>query len=87
MNYKITVEDYFDDFTQQNLVKCVERGNSYEMTVHDFTENIEPIIIQDNRNVYESDVEFVYDFSSLLNIAPQELTEYYNPKTEQKVVI
>ena len=57
------------------------------MTVHDFTENIEPIIIQDNRNVYESDVEFVYDFSSLLNIAPQELTEYYNPKTEQKVVI
>ena len=87
MNYKITVEDYFDDFTQQNLVKCVERGNSYEMTVHDFTENIEPIIIQDNRNVYESDVEFVYDFSSLLNIAPQELTEYYNPKIEQKVVI
>lgn len=87
MNYKITVEDYFDDFTKQNLVKCVERGNSYEMTVHDFTENIEPIIIQDNRNVYESDVEFVYDFSSLLNIAPQELTEYYNPKTEQKVVI
>lgn len=87
MNYKITVEDYFDDFTKQNLVKCVERGNSYEMTVHDFTENIEPIIIHDNRNVYESDVEFVYDFSSLLNIAPQELTEYYNPKTEQKVVI
>lgn len=87
MNYKITVEDYFDDFTKQNLVKCVERGNSYEMTVHDFTENIEPIIIQDNRNVYESDVEFVYDFSSLLNIAPQELIEYYNPKTEQKVVI
>ena len=87
MNYKITVEDYFDDFTKQNLVKCVERGNSYEMTVHDFTENIEPIIIQDNRNVYESDVEFVYDFSSQLNIAPQELTEYYNPETEQKVVI
>ena len=87
MNYKITVEDYFDDFTKQNLVKCVERGNSYEMTVHDFTENIEPIIIQDNRNVYESDVEFVYDFSSQLNIAPQEITEYYNPETEQKVVI
>ena len=57
------------------------------MTLHDFSENIEPIIIQDNRNVYESDVEFVYDFSNLLNIAPQDLVEYYNPETEEKVVI
>ena len=57
------------------------------MTLHDFSENIEPIIIQDNRNVYESDVEFVYDFSGLLNVAPQDLIEYYNPETEVKVVI
>lgn len=87
LNYKITVDDYYDDFTKQNLIKCEERGNYYEMTLHDFSENIEPIIIQDNRNVYESDVEFVYDFSSLLNVAPQDLIEYYNPETEVKVII
>ena len=31
--------------------------------------------------------EFVYDFSSLLGISPQETTEYYNPITGVKVVI
>lgn len=57
------------------------------MTAHDFTENIEPIVIQKNREAHESDIEFVYDFSSLLGISPQETTEYYNPITGVKVVI
>ena len=87
LNYKITIEDYVDETTKNTFIKYVEIGNSYDMTAHDFTENIEPIVIQKNREAHESDIEFVYDFSSLLGISPQETTEYYNPITGVKVVI
>ena len=58
------------------------------MSVHDFEENIEPIIIEYNREEENGGIpEFVYNFSDMLGIEPQTTTEYYNPETEEKIVI
>ena len=58
------------------------------MTVHDFEENIEPIIIDYARQDEGGGVpDYVYDFSELLNLEPQNTIEYYNPVTQEKIVI
>ena len=58
------------------------------MTVHDFEENVEPIIIKSNRAEPGGAVpDYIYDFKDVLKIEPQEITEYYNPETGEKVVI
>ena len=74
--------------TQKELVHWYEYGNFYDMTVHDFEENIEPIIREYNRQEPSGELpRYVYDFSDVLKIEPQEITEYYNPENGEKVVI
>ncbi len=58
------------------------------MTLHDFEENIEPIIIEYNRREPSGEVpDYVYYFSEILNEDPQEINEYYVPETGEKIVI
>ena len=88
LNYYISVYTGDEWSTQQTLTSCYERGNAYEMTVHDFEENIEPIIINYARLDEGGGLpDYVYDFSDLLGIEPQNMVEYYNPETGEKVVI
>ena len=55
---------------------------------HDFEENIEPIIMNYNRQEETGAApDYVYDFSEMLKIEPQNTTEYYNPETGEKIVI
>lgn len=88
LNYYISVYTGEEWSLQQILTNYSERGNTYEMTVHDFEENIEPIIMNYNRQEEFGAVpEYVYDFSEMLKIEPQSTTEYYNPETGEKIVI
>jgi len=88
LNYYISVYTGEEPSTQQILTRCIERGNSYEMTLHDFEENIEPIIIE-----YAREYDYgmlngeVYDFSEVLKMDIQNTVEYYNPETGEKIVI
>lgn len=88
LNYYISVYTGEEWSTRQTLTNCYERGNAYEMTVHDFEENIEPIIINYARQDESGGLpDYIYDFSDLLGIEPQNTVEYYNPETGEKVVI
>lgn len=88
LNYYISVYTGEEWSLQQTLTNYSERGNTYEMTVHDFEENIEPIIMNYNRQEESGAVpDYVYDFSEMLKIEPQSTTEYYNPETGEKIVI
>ena len=88
LNYYISIYTGEEWSTKQILTNCYERGNVYEMTVHDFEENIEPIIIKYNRRDENGGIpDYVYDFSDLLKIGPQNTVEYYNPETGEKIVI
>ena len=88
LNYFIYVYSTQDEQTGEDMICFCERGNSYDMTVHDFEVNIEPIIIEYNREFEMMDIaDYVYNFESLLKIAPQETYEYYNPETGEKIVI
>lgn len=88
LNYYISVYTGEEWSLQQTLTNCYERGNTYEMTVHDFEENIAPIIIDYARQDENGGAtDNVYDFSEMLEIEPQMTAEYYNPETEEKIVI
>ena len=88
LNYYTSVYTGEEWSTQQILTSCYERGNSYEMTVHDFEENIEPIIIEYARQNEDGGLpDYVYDFSDMLKVEPQNTIEYYNPETGDKIVI
>lgn len=88
LNYYINIYTGQEWSTQQILTSCNERGNAYEMTVHDFEENIKPIIIDYARQDISGGLpDYVYDFSNMLKIEPQTVTEYYNPETGAKIVI
>ena len=88
LNYHISIYTGQEWSTKQVLTNCWEYGNSYEMSVHDFEENIEPIIIEYNRADESGGIpEFIYNFSDVLGIEPQTTTEYYNPETGEKIVI
>ncbi|MBQ2835254.1 MAG: hypothetical protein IJE68_00225 [Clostridia bacterium] len=88
LNYYISIYTGQEWSTQQILTNCWEYGNSYEMSVHDFEENIEPIIIQYNRAEESGGIpDYVYNFSEMLKTEPQTVTEYYNPETGDKIVI
>ena len=88
LNYHISIYTGEEWSTKEILTNCYERGNSYKMTVHDFEENVEPIIIKYNRQEESGAVpDYVYDFSNMLKIEPQNINEYYNPKTGEKIVI
>lgn len=88
LNYNIMVYTGEIWDLQQTVTSYYERGNTYEMTVHDFEENIEPIIINYARQDENGGIpDYVYDFSEMLKIEPQMTTEYYNPETGEKIVI
>lgn len=88
LNYNISISTTYDDATMQNMTYCTTKGNSYEMTVHDFQENIEPIIIKINReNLGKEIPTYVYDFKDILKVEPQTIMEEYNPQTGEKIVI
>ena len=89
LNYYMSVYTGQDWEIKQRMTDYYERGNSYEMTKHDFEENIEPIIIKYSRELEDSGgiPDNVYDFSETLKIEPQETKEYYNPETGEKLVI
>ena len=88
LNYYIDVYTKEEDSIQQTLTYCRTRGNSYEMTAHDFEESVEPAIIEFNRAGIGGDlVDYVYNFEEILKVKPQETIEYYNPETGDKIVI
>ena len=88
LNYYISIYTGEEWSTRQELTTYWEYGNSYEMSVHDFEENIEPIIMEYNRrDEYGGIPEYIYNFSEKLKIEPQTTTEYYNPETGEKIVI
>lgn len=88
LNYNIMVYTGEIWNLQQVATSYSERGNSYEMTVHDFEENIEPIIINYARQDEDGGIpDYVYDFSEILKIEPQNTMEYYNSETGEKIVI
>lgn len=88
LNYYISIYTGQDWESKQIRTTCLENGNFYEMTVHDFEVNIEPIIREYNRADGGGGIPiYVYNFSEKLKLEPQTLTEYYNPQTGEKIVI
>ncbi len=88
LNYSIEISTVYDNSLMQNMTYCSTIGNSYEMTVHDFEENVEPIIIKRNREQNEGEIStYIYDLKDVLKIEPQNINEEYNPETGEKVVI
>ena len=89
LNYYIEINGFFEQSMEENLVSVTEWGNYYDMTIHDFETTIEPIIIKYDRSANEGGgiPEYVYNFTDVLKIEPQRLTEYYNIETGEKVVV
>ena len=89
LNYYIEINGFFEQSIEENLVSVTEWGNYYDMTIHDFETTIEPIIIKYDRSANEGGgiPEYVYNFTDVLKIEPQRLTEYYNIETGEKVVV
>ena len=89
LNYYIEINGFFEQSIEENLVSVTEWGNYYDMTIHDFETTIEPIIIKYDRSANEGGgiPEYVYNFTDVLKIEPQKLTEYYNIETGEKVVV
>ena len=87
LNYNMQIYTVFEETVGYNVTYYKEKGNSYEMTKHDFEENVEPFIIKYNREQGNNLCDYVYNFKEILKIEPQENIEYYNPVTGEKVVI
>ena len=88
LNYHISVYTGEESSMNMKLTNCSERGNTYLMTVEEFENNIEPIIIDYNRQDENGGLpDYIYDFSEILDIEPQDTVEYYNPETGEKIVI
>lgn len=88
LNYYITIYTGKEESMQKTLTSCNEKGNTYEITKEDFEEKIEPIIVEYNRQEHRVDIEdYLYDFSQEIGIQAQEVMEYYDPETSEKIVI
>ena len=88
LNCNISIATTYDNALMKNMTFCITKGNSYEMSMNDFSQNVEPIIIKINRQTNESELpKYIYDFSSVLNTEIQTIREEYNPETGEKVVI
>ena len=88
LNYYISIYTGKEFSTGEIYTSCYLKGNTYEMTVHDFKENIEPIIIDYARQEEGGGIpDYIYDFSDVLGIDAQNTTEYYNPDTGEKIVL
>ena len=86
LNYYITVSQYATDET---YITYYEFGNSYEMTVLDFEETIEPIIKEESKQMSsDQPISYIiYNLTDVLKIAPQSTIEYYNIETGEKIVV
>lgn len=87
LNYYINIYTGHEASLQETLTYCSENGNYYEVTTHDFEENIKPIVIDYNRLDASAMSNYVYDFKKVLKIEPQTTIEYYRPETGEKVVV
>lgn len=88
LNYYMSVYTGENNDFKQIVTNYNECGNAYEITVHDFEENIEPIIIEYNRITEFAEVpDYVYNFTEMLDLEPYTLIEYYNPETGEKIVL
>ena len=88
LNYHISVYTGEESSMNMKLTNCSESGNTYIMTVEEFENKIEPIIIEYNRQDENAGLpDYIYDFSGILDIEPQDTVEYYNPDTGEKIVI
>ena len=87
MNYIIMIHTYQESSIMQTVTNIQEYGNSYEVTLHDFEETLEPLIKEKERGLKVDIVDEVYDFTEVLKISPQDTIEYYNLETGEKVVI
>lgn len=88
LNYHISVYTGEESSMNMKLTNCSERGNTYLMTVEEFENKIEPIIIDYNRQDENGGLpDYIYDFSEILDIVPQDIVEYYNPETGEKIVL
>lgn len=88
LNYYISIYTGEEQSMDKILTSCNEKGNSYEMTVEEFEEKMEPIIIEYNREEHKIDEsDYLYDFSQVTDVGIQEVMEYYDPETEEKIVI
>ena len=88
LNYYITVTQYASA-NDEAYITYFEFGNTYEMTVLDFEETIEPIVIEECKtSSYELPITYmIYNFTDILKVAPQTTIEYYNTKTGEKTVV
>ena len=86
LNYYITVSQYATDET---YITYYEFGNSYEMTVLDFEETIEPIIKEECKKMSsDQPISYIiYNLTDVLKIAPQSTIEYYNIETGEKIIV
>mgnify|MGYP004639541767 CR=1 FL=1 len=88
LNYNLYISTTYDNLSMKNITSCETKGNSYEMTVHDFEESIEPIIIKVNRQDMQATIpDYIYDFKDVLSVEIQSIKEYYDPTTGEKIVI
>lgn len=89
MNYSINIGQYEDFQTKQEYTLYTEEGNTYEMTINDFKETIEPQVIKYNIDMSNIPAVplYVYDFSETLKISPKNTEEYYIPETGEKIVV
>ena len=88
LNYNIYLNTFVEPEVEEEIIHYYENGNSYEMTVHDFEENVEPIVIATNREASVSGgaSAIVYDFGEVLKIEPQQSIEYYTEDGEKIVI-
>ena len=88
LNYYITITPYASS-NDESYITYYEFGNSYEMTVLDFEETIEPIIIEESKtsSCDQPITYMIYNFTDILKISPQTTVEYYNTKTGEKIVV
>lgn len=88
LNYYVSIYTGKEELTQQILTSCNEYGNTYQMTPDNFKQNIEPMIIKYNKEDNGGGIpNYVYNFEEILNVKPQTTMEYYDPQTEEKIVI
>lgn len=88
LNYHISVYTGEESSMNMKLTNCSERGNTYLMTVEEFENKIESIIIDYNRQDENGGLpDYIYYFSGIIDIEPQDTVEYYNPETGEKIVI
>ena len=88
LNYYISVYTGEESSMNMTLTSCSERGNAYSMSVDEFKNNIEPIIIDYARQDENGGLpDYIYDFNGILDIEPQNTVEYYSSETGEKIVI